>query len=68
MKCEDDPKTHIPNSIEESACQVACELMDFIDSVGKLMTISSESVAVTFARVKDFALCSVEIDLDGQDI
>ena len=65
---EDDPKTHKPNSIEESACQVASELMYFNDSVDKLMAISSESVAATFARVKDSALCSVEIDLDGQDI
>ena len=41
---------------------------DLYNALKNLMAISSESVAATFARVKDSALCSVEIDLDGQEI
>jgi hypothetical protein len=65
---KDSPTRSKPGSLEETACIIAKELMDFPGPADSLMALPIEGPGATLVRINGTALCSVDVDKNSQRV
>lgn len=61
VRSDDSQAIHKAGSVEEAACEIAHQLLEFRGNPQRLMAIKSDSPLATFSLIKDDVLCSIEV-------